>query len=172
MMSKLIRYLILPLIASAAFAQHGGSNPIHVMSAWSRALPPVSQNGAVYLTLKNYSGAADRLVGASSPLAARVEIHLHEMEAGMMTMRRVESVPLNPGEYVIFEPGGKHLMLIGLKRPLKEGEEVPLTLTFERAPPLEVMVPIGAVDAEGPKNAGHQHHQEHGRDDTSDRQSP
>lgn len=149
------------LVASSVSAQHQGSGSIHVMSAWSREVPPVSENGAAYLTLKNYSEASDRLVGASSPVSARVEIHTHEMEAGLMKMRRLESVILNPGEYVKFEPGKRHLMLIGLKQPLREGERIPLTLEFENAPTLEVVVTIESMDADGPATAGHEHSEMH-----------
>ncbi|MDX1528396.1 MAG: copper chaperone PCu(A)C, partial [Gammaproteobacteria bacterium] len=110
-----------------------------------------------------------RLVGASSPVAAQVEIHSHAMEGGLMTMRRLNSLPLNPGEYVSLEPGGKHLMLIGLKRPLKEGDQIALTLRFEKAPALEVMVTVEPLGATEPKMAGHEHseghHQDAGRGD-------
>lgn len=173
-MKILIVYASLLLLASSVSAQHQGIGPIHVMSAWSRALPPVSENGAAYLTLKNYSKLPDRLVGASSPVAARVEIHTHEMEAGLMKMRRLESVILNPGEYVKFEPGKRHLMLIGLKQPLREGERIPLTLEFEKAPTVEVAVTIESIDADGPETAGHEHsemhphHQGHGHDTAHD----
>lgn len=160
-MKILIVYASLLLFASSVSAQHQGSGSIHVMSAWSRALPPVSENGAAYLTLKNYSEASDRLVGASSPVSARVEIHTHEMEAGLMKMRRLESVILNPGEYVKFEPGKRHLMLIGLKQPLRKGDSFPLTLEFEKAPTLEVVVTIESMGADGPETAGHEHSEMH-----------
>lgn len=156
-MQKLSVYAGLLLIACAAMAQHGGNGAVHVMSAWSPALPPVSENGAVYLTLKNYGNAPDRLVGASSPVAAQVEIHSHTMEGGLMTMRRLNSLPLNPGEYVSLEPGRKHLMLIGLKRTLKEGDQIALTLQFEKASALEVMVTVEPLGATEPKMAGHEH---------------
>ena len=160
-MQKLSVYVAVLLLASAAMAQHGGSGEVHVMSAWSPALPPVSENGAVYLTLKNYGDAPDRLVGASSPVAAQVEIHGHTMEGGLMTMRRISSLPLNPGEYVTLKPGGNHLLLIGLKRPLKEGDKIALTLQFEKASALEVMVTVEPLGASEPKMAGHEHSESH-----------
>lgn len=163
-MQKLGVYAGLLLIASAAMAQHGGSGAVHVMSAWSPALPPVSENGAVYLTLKNYGDAPDRLVGAWSPVAAQVEIHGHTMEGGLMSMRRVNSLPLNPGEYFKLEPGGHHLMLIGLKRPLKDGDQIGLTLQFEKASALEVMVTVEPLGATKPEIAGHKHSVTHDQD--------
>ncbi len=163
-MQKLSVYAGFLLIASAAMAQNAGSGAVHVMSAWSPALPPVSENGAVYLTLKNYGDAPDRLMGASSPVAAQVEIHGHTMEGGLMTMRPVKSLPLNPGEYVKLEPGGRHLMLIGLKRPLKEGDQIALTLEFEKAPALEIMVTVEPLGATVPNMAGHEHSGTHQHD--------
>jgi copper(I)-binding protein len=160
------------LSASTALAQHDGSGAVHVMSAWSRALPPVSENGAVYLTLKNYAEVPDRLLGASTPVARQVEFHTHAMEAGMMTMRRVETIVLDPGEYVRFEPGGKHLMLIGLKQPLKEGEQIPLTLEFENASPLEVTVTIRPLGATGPVMDDHDHSGMHGHHKKHEHKSP
>ncbi len=163
-MQRLSVYAGVLLIASAAVAQHAGSGAVHVMSAWSPALPPVSENGAVYLTLKNYGDAPDQLVGASSPVAAQVEIHGHTMEGGLMTMRRVNSLPLNPGEYVKLEPGGIHLMLIGLKRPVKEGDQIALTLQFEKASTLEVTVTVEPLGTTEPRMAGHKHSGTHHQD--------
>jgi copper(I)-binding protein len=160
------------LVASAALAQHDGSGSVHVMSAWSRALPPVSQNGAVYLSLKNYAERPDRLVGASSPVADQVEFHIHAMEAGMMVMRRVEAVVLNSGEYVRFEPGEKHLMLIGLNQPLKEGGRFPLTLEFEKAAPIEIWVTVQPPGATGPGTMEHGHPALHGDDNVHRHNSP
>ena len=130
------------LMMSAAIAQHYNSGPVQVMSPWSRALPPVSANGAAYLTLRNHSDAPDKLISASSPIADNVEVHTHVMEVGMMAMRRAEFVEIKPAEYVTFEPGGNHFMLIGLKKPLSAGDRFPLTLRFEHAP----AVPRRAVE--------------------------
>jgi copper(I)-binding protein len=171
-MKQSIILVALLLASFPTLGQHHGGGPVHVMSAWSRALPPVSQNGAVYLVLKNYAAAPDRLMGASSPVAERVEVHGHEMEGGMMTMRRVEAVALNPGEYVRLEPGGTHLMLIGLKQPLKQGEQIPLTLEFETASAVEVLVAIEAPDATGPGAAGHEHSGMHGHHGAHEHKSP
>ncbi|MDX1513533.1 MAG: copper chaperone PCu(A)C [Gammaproteobacteria bacterium] len=163
-MKRLIAGLAaLLLVPFAGLAQHVAGGPVHVMSPWTRALPPVSENGAVYLTLRSHGGVPDRLTGASSPMAKRVEIHSHAMEGGMMVMRPVESVEIPPDEYVKFEPGGNHLMLIGLEQPLVEGDQFPLTLEFERGSPLEVTVTVLSVDAKGPAGShGHGTGSEHG----------
>ena len=163
-MKGLNTFVVTLLLASTALAQHYEGGPVHVMSPWSQALPPVSENGAVYVTLRNHGEVVDRLVGASSPMANRAELHGHSMEDGMMKMRPVESIALTPGKYVKLEPGGNHLMLFGLKKPLKEGEQCPLTLEFEKASSVEVVVTVQALGSKGPEMTGHEHHKKHGDD--------
>lgn len=150
------------LLTTPALAEHYETGSVHVMSPWSQALPPISENGAVYLTLKNYGEVVDRLVGASSPMASRVELHGHSMTDGVMKMRPVESLVLDPGEYVKLEPASTHLMLLGLKKPLKEGETFPLTLEFEKASSVEVEVTVQALGSEAPKMDVHTDHEQHG----------
>ena len=120
---------------------------VAIESAWARELPPVSENGAAYLTIANGGDRPDRLVGASSAIAERVEIHTHEHAEGMMTMRRLDGLDLPPGERVRFAPGGVHLMLIGLERPLEKGGRFTVRLEFALAPPVEIGVPVKAMDA-------------------------
>lgn len=146
-MPRLISVAAALVLAQAVLAQHYEHGDIHVMDPWSRALPPVASNGAAYLELSNRGATPDRLVGATSPAADRVEMHTHTMDGGMVRMRRVPFVDLPPGEYVTFEPGGLHLMLFGLKKPLAEGETFPVTLRFDHAQPVEVTVTVKPVDA-------------------------
>lgn len=171
-MRRFVILLTVLLATSPAPAQHQESGPVHVMSAWSRALPPVSRNGAVYLSMKNYAAVPDRLVGASSPIAEQVEIHTHAMEGGMVTMRRLVDIVLNPGEYVRLEPGGNHLMLIGLKEPLKEGGQIPLTLEFENASPVELWVTVLEPSATGPGRHEHDHSGMHRHENAGSHGSP
>lgn len=115
---------------------------------------PGSANGAAYLsTLENGGPAADRLVRASSPAAARVEIHTMAMDNGVMRMREVEGVPIGPKETVTMRPGqGYHLMLMQLKAPLKAGDTFPLTLEFEKGGKVEVR-----VDVQQPRDKAAEH---------------
>lgn len=154
------------LLATTASAQHYEDGPIHVMSPWSQALPAVSKNGAVYVTLMNHGEIADRFVGASTPMADRAELHGHTMDGGVMKMRPVEAVVLSPGEYVKLEPGGNHIMLFGLEKPLKAGEQFPLTLEFAEAPPMEVVVTVQPLGADAPQAGGHEHDGMHGSEHT------
>ena len=103
------------------------------------------QVGAGYLKLSN-QGAADRLLSATSPAAASVELHSMSMEGDVMKMRQVDAIDLPAGQTVELKPGGYHLMLMGLKTPLKAGDKLPLTLKFEKAG--EVVV---TVNVEHPK---------------------
>lgn len=113
---------------------------------WARATAGRSETGAAYLTLTG-GDSADALVAASSPVAETVELHTHLEEDGVMRMRPVAMIPVGPGEKVELKPGGLHIMLIGLKGPLKEGKRFPLTLTFQRAGTVRTEVPVLAPGA-------------------------
>jgi copper(I)-binding protein len=140
------------LLAAAAHAQDG----LKIEQPWARATPGGAKNGAAYVTLE--SAAPDALVAASSPVADRVELHTHAQEGGVMKMRRVEEVPLDPGKKVVLKPGGEHIMLMGLKRPLTEGERFPLTLTFRKAGKREIEVGVEKPGAGGPAMGGMKQH--------------
>lgn len=127
---------------------------ITVERPWARASAGAADNGVAYLTLTNGGSASDKLVGAASPRAERVEIHTHGVTGGVMRMRRVAAVALTPGATAVFEPGALHLMLFGLTRPLQQGERFALTLTFEHQGEVTVEVPVGPAGARGPQH-GH-----------------
>jgi copper(I)-binding protein len=119
-----------------------------------------SPNGAAYLaSIENKGAAADRLVRASTPVAARVEIHTMNVDAqGVMRMREIDGIALAPKAKVQMKPGaGLHLMLIGLKEPLKEDASFPMTLEFERAGKVEVKVIVGQAKPAGAAASGHMH---------------
>ena len=97
------------------------------------------------------SGPPDRLLSASSPIADTVELHGSTNDAGVMRMRPVPSLALPSGQSVELKPGGLHLMMMGLKRPLTPGSSFPLTLTFEHSPPITAMVTVGTAGAAGPE---------------------
>jgi copper(I)-binding protein len=123
---------------------------IRIIEPWARATAGAAMAGAAYMTLNNTGATADRLIEASSPMAARTEMHTHIIEGDIMRMRAVESVDLPPGETVEFQPGGLHVMLIGLKAALQEGESFPLTLNFAEAGATTVEVKVlqpGAVES-------------------------
>jgi len=119
--------------------------------AFARATPPGARTGAVYLTVDNTGNDTDRLLRASSPIAAGVVLHQMAMEDGMMKMRAIPSVEIRPGARLELAPDGYHLMLMDLKQPLKVGEQFPLMLTFERAGTIRTMVVVEEMGATQPR---------------------
>src|SRR5215212_463286 len=139
------------LLAGAALAQTDApQGQIQVKDAWARATPGKAENGAAYLTI--LSPAADRLTEVSPPVAKKAELHNMTAEGGVMKMRSLSALDLIPGEPATLKPGGTHVMLMGLNRPLTAGETFPLTLSFEKAGKREVAVAVEKVGASGPED--------------------
>lgn len=118
-----------------------------IENARARATPAGARVTGGYMLIENRGAAPDRLVGGSTPAAERVEIHEMAMDDGVMKMRPIPGgLEIPPGGSVELKPGGYHIMLMELKAQLNAGDEVPATLTFEKAGPVEVVltvVPIG-----------------------------
>jgi periplasmic copper chaperone A len=147
-LSKLTLAALLIGFVTPAFAQGTSNTSITVEQPWSRATPTGAKTGAVYMTLDNKSSTADRLTGASSDVADKLQIHEMKVENGVMQMREIPGgLPIPAGGSVMLKPGGYHVMLIGLKKPLIAGEKIPLTLTFEKAGNISVTVPVQAMGA-------------------------
>ncbi len=126
--------------------------PLRVEQAWSRATPPSAKNGAGYLTIKNGGPTADRLLRAESPVAQHTELHQMAMKDGVMSMRELTEGAQVPAQgSLILAPKGTHLMFIELKHPLVEGEQIPLTLHFEKAGALTATLVVMPTGAAGPK---------------------
>lgn len=125
-----------------AAPSHAQQTPI-IEDAWARESPPGSPNGAVYLAIWN-PGAADRLVGVdvSTDVAERAELHAVTQADGMMRMGVVHAIEVPAGARVALEPQGRHVMLIGLRRPLKQGETLVLRVRFENAGTTSADVPV------------------------------
>ncbi len=122
---------------------------VSVETPWSRATPPGAKIGVGFLRLKN-AGAAERVVGAASPAAGRVEMHVTTREGNVMKMRHVDSFEIPAGGTFELKPGGAHLMLMDLRQPLKQGETVPLTLKLEKGGELNVELKVEALGARKP----------------------
>ena len=141
--------LLLPSLA--ARAEDSG---IHVDQVWARATPGGAKTGVMYLSVTNTGTAPDKLVGASTPVAAKAEVHESKSANGVMQMRPVSTLTIAPGKTVVLQPDGYHLMLTGLKQPLKEGEHVPLTLVFEHAGKRQVTAEVEKIGALRPSDGG------------------
>ncbi|MBK8534902.1 MAG: copper chaperone PCu(A)C [Candidatus Competibacteraceae bacterium] len=131
---------------------------IQIETPWARESPPAAANGAAYMTLVNTGGETDHLLSASGEVAETVELHTHLMENNVMKMRKVEAIEVAHGEPTVLRPGGLHIMLIGLKKPLVAGQTFPLTLRFEKAGETSVQVTVRGKDAAAMPD-GHAHHQ-------------
>ncbi len=136
------------LAAAPVFA---APNTVTIENAWTRATPGHSDIGAVFLTVT--SPTADRLIAATTPAAGRAELHVHRMEDGVMKMRQVDGIDLPASKKVTLAPHGYHVMLFGLKAPLKSGDRLPLTLSFAHAAPLTVSVPVIGLRDKAPTAA-------------------
>ncbi|WP_029012923.1 copper chaperone PCu(A)C [Niveispirillum irakense] len=135
---------------------------VSVSEPFARATAPSAKAGAAFLTLSIASGE-DKLLSVASPVAEKVELHNHIMEDGIARMRAVDAIPVVAGTPTALKPGGLHIMLIGLKQQLKEGDTVPLTLRFEKAGDVVVAVPVkgAGVRPGGDDHSGHGHGHSH-----------
>jgi periplasmic copper chaperone A len=139
---------ILVFVLATVFLLTGCAAPategVEVRDVWAR---PAAQggNGAVYLVIR--SSEADELMDVTSDVAEAVEMHESRMSGDVMEMRQLTSVPLGAGDQVKFEPGGLHIMLIGLKQDLKTGNEFEITLHFKNYQDIPVRVPVQDIPA-------------------------
>ena len=156
MMPKaLVLAAALMLIVAPGVAETYKAGAIEIEQPWARATPKGATIGAGYMKITNTGTEPDRLVGGSAPFAGRLEVHSMTMEQGVMKMREMkEGLEIKPGETVEFKPGGYHVMFVGLKEPLKQGDDLTVTLKFAKAGTVEVKYPVEAVGAGGPA-AGH-----------------
>lgn len=123
----------LPLLASGHGYRLGD---IRIVHPWAMPTAPSIVGGASgvgYLVLKNGGHKSDKLLSASTEIAEKVELHAYGKASDTPTMHRVDAVEIPAGGEVRLEPGGPHLMLMGIKKPLTEGRHFPLALQFERA---------------------------------------
>lgn len=132
------------LVAGLAYAQDFRVGGIVIGNAWSRPTAAGMPMGVAYFTLTNHGQTADALIAASTPLAARVEIHESTIVDGMARMRPLSEIVISPGQRVAVAPSGIHLMLVDLKAPLAAGTRVPLTLEFRAAGRVTIELAVAA----------------------------
>lgn len=146
------------IAASAALLTQQAWSAVTVDAPWARATVAGQQVSGAYMTLTSSATAA--LVGISTPVAETAELHEMRLESGVMRMRAVSDLELPAGRAVALKPGGYHLMLMGLKRPLHAGEQIPLKLEVRRADGKTETVDVKAAvrDAAKPDHTGHHHH--------------
>ncbi|WP_249977466.1 copper chaperone PCu(A)C [Vreelandella olivaria] len=156
------------LISTSLFAHHGGSHEgdgsdghgslIEVSQPWIRATPPGAGAGGGFVTLTNRGDQDDRLVGATSSITERVEIHTMEMDGDVMRMAPLSGgIEIPAGSTVTLAPGGLHLMFMDLATPIVEGEPLLVTLEFQHADSIDIQL---QVVPPGASPEGEEHHQD------------
>lgn len=138
---------------------------LEIDGLWTRATPPGAVAAGGFMTITNTGSTPDVLIGVASPVAGIGEVHEMKVEDGVMTMRPVEGgIAIPPGGTVDLKPGGYHIMLMDLKAPLVKGEDIDVTLTFEKAGSVETTLHVAPIGAPGPDgtDGGHDHSMGHG----------
>ncbi|WP_162683262.1 copper chaperone PCu(A)C [Rhodobacteraceae bacterium DSL-40] len=142
-LAVLLGIALLPGARAGEAAPLAGRDGIRIEDAYARAAGAAARSGAVYLTLANTGTAEDTLLAVTGDAAARIEIHSTVVEDGIARMQpHADGLPLPAGARVSLAPGGLHIMLLGLTRPLAEGDTVGLTFVFERAGAIPAAVPV------------------------------
>lgn len=146
----MLKMLSLPGLLTLGFiaAAAAETTTIQIDHCWARA--SVTKTGAVYMTIRNAGSTDDRLLAVATPVADRAQLHIEMNDNGIMKMRPLSAVDVKANSTVALAPGGIHVMLTGLKQPLKVGQSFPITLTFEKAGKLQVTV---ATQKAGATNA-------------------
>ena len=146
--------LFAPLLAMPA---HAADADLRIHAPYVRIAPPGAAATGAFMRIEN-AGAADRqLVKAESPAAKTVELHTHINEGGMMKMRAVPFIAIKAGGQTELKPGSYHVMLIGLTQPLKDGDQVAITLTFDDGSQQRISAPARPIHAEAASHGGMKH---------------
>jgi periplasmic copper chaperone A len=160
-MTPILQFLAYALLvftlAAPARAEEVKAGDLVITQAWSRATPGGAKVAGGYLTIENKGSAPDRLIGGSADVADKVQVHEMATSNGVMTMRPLDKgLSIEPGKTVKLAPGGHHLMLLGLKSPLKQGDKVPVTLEFEKAGKVKLSLDVQGVGAQAPAGAANE----------------
>ncbi len=150
-LAALLAILALPAQAADVMAGH-----LKLSAPWARATPKGAAVGGGYLTITNTGNTPDRLVSGSTAISKKVEIHEMSMDNGVMKMRMLANgLEIKPGQSVTLKPGSYHIMFMGLKHQIKEGEHFKATLVFAKAGKVELDF---AVKGLGAMNSGNDDH--------------
>jgi copper(I)-binding protein len=160
MRSKVATFCLLGLVALGAANSQAAESTLQVSEPIVRAMPAVAPASAAFFTLHNGSDRTRTLVAAHSSAAKKVELHTHTRKGDVMMMRPVPQIEIPAGETVVFQPGGLHVMLIGLNKALVDGEQVDLALEFADGERIELSVPVGTppMPQQGEHHHGHHMH--------------
>jgi copper(I)-binding protein len=127
------------MLLSPVSAHDYSVGSLKIAHPWARATPKGASVGGGYMKISNTGNAPDRLVGGASDVSSRFEIHEMKMDNGVMKMRPItDGLEIKPGQTIEFNPGGYHVMFVGLKNALEKGQHVKATLQFEKAGKVDV----------------------------------
>jgi hypothetical protein len=156
--------IIAATIVACLFSAHAHAadykiGSLDIIGPWSRATPKGAPTAGGYMTIKNDGSTPDRLVGGSVEVAKDFQLHSMVMENGIAKMRELKAVDIAPGQTVAFKPGSSHIMFVGLKQPLHEGEHVKGTLRFEHAGTVQIEYDVEGIGAQrSPQEMQHMSH--------------
>lgn len=143
-------------ITVSAIAADYKIGSLKIMGPWSRATPKGASTAIGYMTIKNNGTTPDELIGGSVDFANVLQLHSMTMEDGISKMRELKFVEIGPGQTIEFKPGGSHIMFVGVKHPLSEGEHVKGTLIFEHAGTVQIDYDVQGIGAQnGPHDMDH-----------------
>jgi len=151
----ILTVVMLYAAGTAAHADNDKPGDLQIVHPWAKPSLKGVPNSAAYMAITNTGDSDDRLISATGDVSQAVELHTMSMTDGVMRMRRLKGgVPLPAGETVTLAPGGKHVMLIGLKGPLETGSSFDLTLTFENAGTHRINVEVSETPPEDGADSG------------------
>jgi copper(I)-binding protein len=157
-LSGLLAAAALVLCTSAITAKDYKLGALEIKNPWISATPKGAPVAGGYLTIVNSGSAPERLIGGSSAIASRFEIHRMTMNQGVMRMRPVTGgLEIKPGETVELKPGTLHVMFVGLKQPIEKGRSIKGTLVFEKAGTIEIEYAVEAIGGQPTSHSGHSH---------------
>ncbi|MFO1183220.1 MAG: copper chaperone PCu(A)C [Bauldia sp.] len=129
--------------------------PLEIATPWARATPPGTTVGGGYLAVRNTGAESDRLLGGTAAIAPRLDMHTMIHRGSIMEMRAAPTgLEVPPGGVLTLDPHGGHIMFVGLTVPLKEGDKVPVRLSFEKAGTIDVEFVVAGIAADGPEDTG------------------
>jgi copper(I)-binding protein len=159
----LITSVALIALGPRAIARDFTAGKLEVVDPWARATPKGASVAGGYFKITNKGSAPDRLVGGTSEIAKRFELHVMKMDKGVMTMRGIgDGIEIKPGETIEFKPGGYHAMFVDLSQQLKQGEHVKATLQFEKSGKVVVDFSVEGIGAQHASGADVNNHADDG----------
>ncbi len=147
MRKRTLGFAALLALSCPLLADDYKAGELSIKDPWSRELPVDIQGAAAYFVIQNHGSEPDRLLSVSTPRAQQAHLHYQSNDGTSGAMKMLNAVDIAAHGEVTFKPGGNHVMLTGVEKPLKAGEHFPMTLQFEKAGPLEVQVDVKQADA-------------------------